>query len=99
MESIKSVHKKIVDKIYQTKPIQEAYNTQNRKFISPVWNTFQAIIDNETEIVKDYVCCKYCKFVFKSCRKEQGTSNLHRHVNVCKAKSIKRRSIGNDKRK
>lgn len=91
MASAAQIKKKINDKIYQIKDIRQAFEKSKRKFQSTVWNNFNAIVDDKNEVIEHFVCCKYCKDVLKctvvyEAGKDFGTSNLRRHIAVCKAK-------------
>lgn len=82
-----SVKSKLNEKIYQVKDIREAFAKSNRTFQSKVWNTFEAILNENGEIVPTYVCCKYCHEV-KKCTidSSSGTTNLLRHEGSCRAR-------------
>lgn len=89
METAGQIKKKLEDKIYKIRDIREALVNAKRKFQSPVWNSFQAILNADNEVVVNYVCCKFCQEIYKctiSNQKDNGTSNLLRHEKVCRAR-------------
>lgn len=91
MVSTAQIKLKIQEKLYNTQDIRQALEKNKRKFQSPVWNTFQAILNEQKEVILTHVCCKFCQEVFKNTvtltvRRHTGTSNLLRHEKVCRAR-------------
>jgi hypothetical protein len=92
MQSALSVKSKIDNGTYRLEDIRKVFAESKRKFMSPAWNTFLAIVDDSDVPMGTYVCCKFCKHVLKCTvtvtnnGKDAGTSNLLRHIKNCGAK-------------
>lgn len=54
---------------------------------SAAWNTFYGIKDENGVLVEKYVCCIYCKMVYKYTQ-EFGTSKLLKHQKSCLKKCV-----------
>lgn len=95
------IEKKVKDKTFSTKDLDEAFNDTKRKFISPAWKKFLAVYDENGEIIKSYVVCKCCSKAMSSnldtteSKKGSGTSNLLRHSKECTPKEKRGTSEGN----
>lgn len=90
MDSSAKIKRNLKEKKYQLKDIREAFEHSNRKFQSTIWNNFEAILNEKSEPIPNFVCCKYCKDIFKCTvgltKKNIGTSNLLKHDKNCPAK-------------
>lgn len=85
-----TIKKKISEGKHHLIDIREMSQSYKRNFQSPVWNSFLAILDENNEVISQYVVCKNCKEIFKCTvlpnRNDIGTSSLLRHDKVCKSK-------------
>lgn len=92
------IYKKIKAKEFRTEDVKAAFQNTKRKFISPVWNNFRAIFNDKDELIATHVVCKLCDSVYtykvdnngtETLKKETGTTNLLRHLKVCRSKTKK----------
>jgi hypothetical protein len=91
MPSVLLIKRNIENNVYRLEDVRKVFARNKKSLISPAWNTFLAIIDENSEPISTHVCCKYCNKVMKSSvtianGKDASTSNLLRHVKICKAK-------------
>lgn len=66
MQSEAIIKNNIDERIYRLDDVRKVFAQTKRKFLSPAWNTFLAIIDENGEPIATHVCCKYCSKVLKN---------------------------------
>lgn len=94
MATTEAIRRKIAANVYRIENINEVLQNHRKKFNSNVWNFMCAIYTDEDALIETHVCCRLCKCVFKyqvtaDASKRASTSNLFKHLQLCKAKDAK----------
>lgn len=82
------IERNIQNNLFQTKDLKEAFRDTKRKFFSPAWNKFLAVVDDNNDVLLSHVVCKLCQRALRSGldaknTRGNGTSNLLRHSKKC----------------
>lgn len=89
------VHEFVIDGKWTLVPSRNNQKDSETTKSSRAWNTFYNIADEDGKVLKEFVCCIYCKKVYKFIAKS-GTSKLLNHQNSCLKAALEKKNITNE---